>query len=101
MSRKYYKKINKKIEVVEKYLITKIKCHVCDKDIVKNDEYCKITLYPRYPEDCIEYEYCHERCLLDFIKGETYCNSFHIEKDEFYPYEENDIDYFDVEDKEE
>lgn len=98
---KYYKKINKKIETVEKYLITRIECPICEKDIVKDNRYCEVTLYPKYPEDGLYTQYCHEECLLELIKKEDYHDELKIEKKTFYEHEDDNIDSWDIEEKEE
>lgn len=96
---KYYKKKNVKVETVEKYIVTRIKCDVCSDDIKTNDEYCEITEYPNYPEDSLYTSYCHKKCLLDYVK-ENYHNHIEIEEYDFSPYEDDDIDYGDIEEKE-
>lgn len=98
---RYYKKINKKVETVEKYIITRIECPVCDKDIIKDDKYCKVALYPKYPEDSLEIQYCHEECLLELIRKEDYYDEIKIEKKTFYEHEADNIESWDIEEKEE
>lgn len=94
---KYYKKKKVKVEIVDKYEITKIMCCVCYEDIKAQDSYCEITEYPNYPEDSLCTNYCHEKCLLKYIE-KNYHDHIEIEKFEyFYPYETDDIDDFDVE----
>lgn len=104
---KYYKKVNKKVEIVEKYIVTKIRCEHCNELITNENRYCEITEYPKYPEDSISTRYIHEKCLVADIKRnysnyhERYADHIELEFFEFSPYEDDDIDYGDIEDKEE
>lgn len=100
---KYYKKEQVKVETVERYIITKIKCDHCGELIEKNDKYCEILEYPRYPEDSLWKRYVHEKCLVEDIQNEYidgYVNHIEIEFEKFYPYEEDDVSYEDIEEKE-
>jgi hypothetical protein len=105
---KYYKEKEVEVKKVKKYEITKMRCDHCGELITTEDpKYCRVCVFPRYPEDDAYLDDVHKKCLCDYLTNglDNICLAFddiRIEYDEFSPYTSDHIDeYFDAKDVDE